>query len=383
MKTRRIQSPIYLLLLLLGVITVALFFLGACRKQPNPKGSLCFSEIDHANLLVYYTPDGKTRPVKTVKDWEIRRRQILAGMQEAMGPLPKTDFPLQDERIEETVQMDGFKRIKLSFLVEPGHRLHSYLFVPTDLKAGEKRAAVLALHPTWPLGKGDTAGLSGRKNRSYGLELAQRGYVVMVPDYPSFGEDSTYNFDTDRYISGTMKGIYNHIRCVDYLCSLSYVDSSRIGVIGHSLGGHNAMFVGVFDPRLKVIVSSCGWTPFHNYKGGNIAGWTSKRYMPLLKTRYHLDPDKVPFDFYEIVAALAPRAFYSNSPLRDSNFDVNGVKKAIPIARKIYELYGVPDNLQVRYPDCEHDFPPEIRRDAYRFMDKVLQHTPARNVLLR
>ena len=274
--------------------------------------------------------------------------------------------------------MDGFKRIKLSFLVEPDHRLHSYLFVPTDLKPNEKRAAVLALHPTWPLGKGDTAGLTGRKNRSYGLELAQRGYVVMVPDYPSFGEDSTYNFDADRYVSGTMKGIYNHIRCVDYLCSLSYVDSSRIGVIGHSLGGHNAMFVGVFDQRLKVIVSSCGWTPFHDYKGGNIAGWTSNRYMPLLKTKYHLNPDEVPFDFYEIVAALAPRAFYSNSPLRDSNFDVNGVKKAIPIARKIYELYGVPDNLQVRYPDCEHDFPSEVRQDAYRFMDKILRHTSPR-----
>ena len=51
--------------------------------------------------------------------------------------------------------------------------------------------------------------------------------------------------------------------------------------------------------------------------------------MPKLKTVYELDPDRVPFDFYEVVAALAPRAFFSNSPISDSNFDVAGVRKAI------------------------------------------------------
>ena len=40
------------------------------------------------------------------------------------------------------------------------------------------------------------------------LELARRGYVVLAPDYPSFG-DYAYDFGTDRYSSGTMKGIFN------------------------------------------------------------------------------------------------------------------------------------------------------------------------------
>ena len=137
------------------------------------------------------------------------------------------------------------------------------------------------------------------------------------------------------------------------------------------------MFVGVFDQRLKVIVSSCGWTPFHDYYGGKIAGWTSDRYMPRLRTVYSLDPDRVPFDFHEVVAALAPRAFFSSSPLRDSNFDVEGVKKAIPEARKVYRLLGAGEKLEVRYPACEHDFPPVVRREAYGFIDAALQHEPA------
>ncbi|MCK5470203.1 MAG: acetylxylan esterase, partial [Cyclobacteriaceae bacterium] len=150
------------------------------------------------------------------------------------------------------------------------------------------------------------------------------------------------------------------------------VDPEKIGVIGHSLGGHNAMFVGVFDQRLKVIVSSCGWTPFHDYYEGDIKGWTSLRYMPRLKDVYHLEPDLVPFDFYEVVAALAPRPFFSSSPLHDSNFSVEGVKKGISEANKIYHLLESDENLQVRYPNCEHDFPPEIRQEAYAFIDAAL-----------
>ena len=58
-----------------------------------------------------------------------------------------------------------------------------------------------------------------------------------------------------------MKGIWNHMRCVDLLVSRDDVDAEKIGTIGHSLGGHNAIFLGVFDRRVKVVVSSCGWTP--------------------------------------------------------------------------------------------------------------------------
>jgi hypothetical protein len=84
---------------------------------------------------------------------------------------------------------------------------------------------MLALHQTTSLGKDEPAGLGGNPNLHYARELAERGYVVMVPDYPSFGDDSTYNFDQDYYVSGTMKGIGNHLRGADYLTSLPIVDA--------------------------------------------------------------------------------------------------------------------------------------------------------------
>jgi dienelactone hydrolase len=330
---------------------------------------------DHRRVMYYLDEAGVEQPVRTVEDWSKRRKQILAGMQRAMGPLPdRTNLPPLDVRVSEEMEGDGFTRLKLSFAAEGTDRIPAYLFLPTEREG--RAPAVLCLHQTTNLGKAEPAGAGDLPNLHYALELAQRGYVVLAPDYPSFG-DYQYDFLADDYVSGTMKGIFNHMRCVDLLQARDEVDPARIGVIGHSLGGHNSMFVATFDERIKVVVSSCGWTPFHDYYGGKIAGWTSDRYMPRLKDEYGLDADRVPFDFYEVVAAFAPRAFFSCSPLRDSNFDVAGVQKAIPVAAEVYKLLDAEDQLQVRYPDCEHDFPDETREEAYEFIDRVLEFSPA------
>jgi len=331
-------------------------------------------QIDHKYLMQYIDDHGNLRPVTSPANWEKRRKEILEGMQQAMGPLPdRTHLVDLDMKVVEVKKGDGYTRQTISFTTEPGDRLTALLYIPDIAKKGKRIPGMLALHPTGEKGKLIVAGEGPLENRQYGLELAQRGYVVICPDYPSFGDSKDYDFENDPYVSGTMKGIFNHMRCVDLLQSLDFVDSNQIGVIGHSLGGHNAMFIGVFDQRLKVIVSSCGWTPFHDYYGGDIKGWTSPRYMPRLRDVYDLDPDRVPFDFYEIVAALAPRPFFSNSPLHDENFDVAGVKKGIAEARKIYRLLGAENNLQVRYPDCKHDFPTEIRRETFQFIDAALK----------
>ena len=327
---------------------------------------------DHRQLTSYIDDAGREHPIQTRDDWAVRRRHILAGMQAAMGELPsRENLPPLDVQILETVAGKGFTRLKITFVAEPGDRVPAYLFLPDAAKT-KPAPAMLALHQTTAIGKDEPAGLGGLPNLHYGLELAERGYVVLAPDYPSFG-DYKYDFKAAPYASGTIKGVFNHMRAVDLLQSRSEVDRQRIGVIGHSLGGHNAMFAAAFDERLKVVVSSCGWTPFHDYYEGKIAGWTSDRYMPRLRDVYALDPDRVPFDFYEIVASFAPRGFFSNSPIGDSNFAVAGVKKGIAAAAPIYKLYGQAERLQVRYPDSGHDFPPEVRQEAYRFVDEILK----------
>jgi len=222
--------------------------------------------------------------------------------------------------------------------------------------------------------------LVGTTTRQYGQQLAERGFVCLIPDYPSFGDYKSYDFkqksqgsDEQLYTSGSMKAIWNNIRAVDLLESLGYVDIDSIGLIGHSLGGHNALFTAVFEPRIKAVVTSCGFTAFHDYMKGDLKGWTSDRYMPLIRERYQNNPDKMPFDFPEVLAAIAPRGIYVNAPIGDTNFDVGGVKKCIAAAQPVFDLLEAKDQLVVEYPDCGHDFPDEVRERVYEWLKKELK----------
>ncbi len=68
---------------------------------------------------------------------------------------------------------------------------------------------MLVLHQTADGGKADVGPVTIPNNRGLAAELARRGYVVLAPDYPSFGEyqfDFPAEFQSGRYVSGTMKG---------------------------------------------------------------------------------------------------------------------------------------------------------------------------------
>lgn len=364
------------------ICALGILFQGVCLCA----GGLAAEPVaypDHANLLVVRDEQGNERPVKTPADWAVRRQHLLDNMQLVMGPLPGEDrrVPLDVKQISEE-KTEKYIRRKITFVPEPDDLVWAWLLIPTTVPEGLKSPsgkgpAMLCLHQTTNFGKDEPAGLNGLPNLKYGHELAERGYVCLIPDYPSFGE-YPYDFKAKgaHYASGSMKAIWNNIRAVDYLVTLMEVDPQRIGVIGHSLGGHNALFTATFEPRLRAVVSSCGFTPFPDYYGGKLAGWTSDRYMPRIRDVYQNDPTKVPFDFYEIIAGLAPRAFFSNSPIGDTNFDINGVRKAFAEAAKIYALFGAPDHLKLVTPDVGHDFPPEIRQQAYEFLDAHLKPRP-------
>ena len=331
---------------------------------------------EHQDLSYYYDGNSKKQPIKTPADWAKRREHIAAWMQTVMGPLPKPEKPVPLEmQIEEEIKVGSLLRQRISYHTDSmDRRVKAFLFRPALSGNSEttKHAAILCLHQTTNIGKSEPAGLGGNPNLHYALHLAQRGYVTLAPDYPSFG-DYPYDFAPQNgYTSGSMKAIYDNIRAVDLLQSLPFVDGNRIGCIGHSLGGHNTMFTAFFEPRIKCLVSNCGFTRFHKYYNGALKGWTSARYMPLIDSRHHNNPDEVPFDFPEIVAAFAPRPFLASSPVGDSNFEVSGVKDSIASARPIYELLGASDALQANYPECAHDFPEAVREVAYKFFDKHL-----------
>src|SRR5947207_5551817 len=331
------------------------------------------------NLLAYRNAKGHLLPVKSVRDWQQRRAEILRAAQQIMGPLPgkKKRCPLE-VKVEEDVDCGDYVRRFLNYAAEPGSRVPAYLLVPKPAWSGKTKAVgILCLHQTHSLGQKVVVGLGNSSNDQYGVELVKRGYVCLAPAYPLLANYQP-DLKTLGYQSGTMKAVWDNIRGLDLLESLPFVKRGKFGAIGHSLGGHNAIFTAVFDPRIKVIVSSCGFDSFADYYGGDPEvwkperGWCQTRYMPRLAP-YAGRLNEIPFDFHELIGALAPRKVFVNAPLRDTNFKWRSVDAVVTAARPVFELYHVPQNLRVEHPDCGNLFPPEMREMAYKLFDENLK----------
>jgi dienelactone hydrolase len=308
---------------------------------------------------------------RVVPAWREERAAVLQGMQDVMGKLPPAskDAPKVVRLASE--KLKAFTRIKLTYESELGDAVPAWLLIPNSLSG--RAPAMLCLHQTTKIGKDEPVGLGGNANLHYAQELAERGFVCLAPDYPYLGEN-TFDPYANGYASCTMKGIVNHRRGVDVLQSLPEVNAARIGAIGHSLGGHNALFVAAFDERIKAVVTSCGFTSFRKYFNGDLTGWAGKRYMPRIAEKFGKDPARMPFDFPALLGALAPRPVFINAPLRDSNFAVDGVRDCVTAAQLVYnDVFHVSRRLVVEYPDAAHDFPLAVRMRAYEFCARWLK----------
>jgi len=352
-------------------ITLALpgFVLGA--ELPQIRG------LSRSNLLEYKAADGTKKIARTAAEWESRRKEALAGFQQVAGPLPGPEMrcALDPQTLEET-DCGSYVRRLITYTSQPGGQVPAYLCLPKTALAGAKTPAVLCLHPTEnKIGHKVVVGLGGKPHRQYAAELAERGFVTLSPSYPLLA-DYQPDLKALKMPSGTMKAIWDNLRGLDLLASLPYVDTAHgFAAIGHSLGGHNAIYTAVFDDRIRVVVSSCGFDSFLDYKGGNIQGWNQERYMSNMGG-YIGRPQEVPFDFYELIACLAPRHVYVNAPLRDANFQWQSVDRIADAALPLFRLHQAESHLHIAHPDSDHDFPDAERLASYDLISRVLR--PAR-----
>ena len=302
--------------------------------------------------------------------WTEHRKQILKSMESVMGPLPGAvkRAPL-DVKFESEEKGEHYTRRKLTYQSAPGERVPAWLLIPNERKG--KLPAMLVLHQTTNYGKDEAIGLAGKPNLHLGKELAERGYVVLAPDYPNLGEHQVDVY-ARGWLSCSMKAIWDNMRAIDLLQSLPEVDGKRIGAIGHSLGGHNSLFTAAFDTRIRCVVTNCGFTSFSHYYGGNLKGWWGPRYMPRMEKEFPT-PDRMPFDFHDVLGAIAPRAIYVSAPERDSNFDAAGVRDVVASLQPVFKLFSAESRFAAVYPDCEHDWPTQDRLKAYAWIDRQLK----------
>lgn len=349
--------------------------------------------IDYRQLIEKYGQGLKKVSICDKENWEIKRLSILRRSGTILGEAPPmADNGINPVILEETPR-DGYKELRLQFPSGNGDMITGYLLIPDGSTSSFPRPAIIALHSTGP-GARQTVGLDPKENRSYGMELAQRGYVVLATDVISAGARIYKGYEpyyTNEFYneyprwSAMDKMIHDHKKGLDYLCSLAIVDSDRLGCIGHSLGGYNSFFLQAFEPRIKAAVSSCGFSTM----GGSSSPYQFARddwfahFNPAC--RDFISSGIIPCDIHEIMALCAPRplfnysakqdaVYYPPAARKDNSFDEwwQSVDMALSQVKKVYELHGAADNFVHVESDGGHDFPADVKDKAYPWLDKYL-----------
>jgi dienelactone hydrolase len=245
---------------------------------------------------------------------------------------------------------------------------------------------LLAVHQhagQYELGKAEPAGLAGDSMYGYGQELCRRGYIVLCPDLLCFeerrpaselrtarmslsgAENERFEF-TKRLLTGSClqtKYLHDLTSAVDLLTSLPSVNRERLGVIGHSLGGLQALWLAWYDARIATAVSSCGFGMLRTLvRDGINHGFAT--YVPGILNVCDLD---------RVAGAVAPRALLLTAGESDHLFPIDGVRAIVAAARREYAEAGATERFDaILYPGG-HSFPDEVKAEAYAFIDRWLK----------
>jgi len=128
-----------------------------------------------------------------------------------------------------------------------GLSLVGILHRPDDLKAGEKRAAVIALHCFG----GNMAGAGGSNPAQFFCDM---GYVALRFDFRGCGQSPG---ERGRLIC--LEEVEDTRNALSFLQKRPEVDPNRIAVMGESFGAAVAVYAGGVDPRFAAVISSGGW----------------------------------------------------------------------------------------------------------------------------
>lgn len=205
----------------------------------------------------------------------------------------------------------------------------------------------------------------------YGKVFCDQGYIAVCPDPAGFGERQEGLAREDRGTSregkpdvlgsscgklaetATALGMslagliaWDNRKLVEYLCTLPYVDSKRIGCAGFSGGGLQTLWLAALDDRIKVAVIS-----------GYIHGYQDS----ILDTHLcacNFVPDLWEYaDISDIASLIAPRPLYVENGQDDPLNGVRGItdpREQVARIRQAYALFGAERNLEHFTPPGGH-----------------------------
>ena len=187
-----------------------------------------------------------------------------------------------------------------------GTRIYANLFYPSNKRDFQEKSPLIIY----------THGLGGQKDLDPRIpnEFTKRGFYVACLDYRGNGESSgsLLDIDPNNKIPAIAQECSRLLDVIETLPVYANINSSQIGLIGHSFGGMIALMNGALDNRFKVTVTWAGLVnfssdflgmnkdhPLMNYIPGKIINETNPSNLLVIQSIY----DKtVPFEKNALVA---------------------------------------------------------------------------------
>jgi dienelactone hydrolase len=290
----------------------------------------------------------------TLAAWEARKTQLTRQVLSAAGLLPMPERTPLHPRIFGRIEHPEYSVEKVLLETWPGFYLGGNLYRPKG-RAG-KLPAIVNPHGHWSYGRLEQS--PNYSGQALAGTLARQGYVVFAYDMLGYNDTAqtphTWSGSREQLWSFTPLGLqlWNSIRVVDFLLSLTEVDPERIGATGASGGGTQTFLLTAVDSRVKYAAPV-------NMVSAIMQGGCGCENTPGLR---------IGTNNMEFAAMMAPRPMLLVAATGD--WTKNVPREEFPAIRKIYALYGKPDNVEAQQFNYGHNYNQDSREAVYRFFAK-------------
>ncbi|MBN2287788.1 MAG: alpha/beta fold hydrolase [Candidatus Glassbacteria bacterium] len=256
-----------------------------------------------------------------------------------------------------------------------GDYLYGSLYYPADTSgkpSGDNLPAVIFLHEyAYPTG-------FARRIQPFFENLVGRGFAVFAFDMIGFGtriEEGTLFYERYPHWSKLGRMVADVRGALDLLGNLEFIDSSRIYAAGYSLGATVGLFSAALDSRLAGAASVCGFTPLRTATAEKgIEGIRAFSHLHGLLPRAGFfvgQEERLPVDFQEILASIAPRPLLLVAPELDRDACFTDVRACMQQVSEVYGLYAAEDKLEFLAPVDFSHFDENRQQEVIHWLETI------------
>lgn len=382
----------------LTLFACASLALASCAAPPAPAptavdpaqwASQPPTNIDEAKVGAYTLPDlmkmSNGAPVKTVSDWEKKRRpeimKLLADYQEGVTPT-KTIKPIIETFEKEGTGFNGLakrRQVRIKFAENPDVQIRVLLYSPA--KAAGPRPTLLHIsfspnvllfdEPGIDEGMAWSAATKSRVPDRQATKVGgfdaksfvERGYNVAIvyygDIYPDFEHGNRYGVPSlfgpapitraPNEWGANGAWAWGLSRIADYLVTDPWVDKNKIALSGVSRLGKAVLWAGAQDKRFAIVIpllsGEGGAAISRRFYGETIADLTNPtRYPYWFAPRYQTYAFRVndlSVDGHMLLAMIAPRPVLQIVGTKDTWSDPMGEYVSARAAEAAWKLYGL------------------------------------------